>query len=111
MQPGGHLAAGEAPFDAALRESQEETGLVVKHPPAGPRLIHLDVHEAADSHVHLDLRYLLLAGDTEPSPGPDESGDVRWCSWEEAFRLCDDALAGALREAIGQPEVRQMTER
>ena len=27
LQPGGHLDPGEGPWDAALRESQEETGL------------------------------------------------------------------------------------
>jgi 8-oxo-dGTP pyrophosphatase MutT (NUDIX family) len=30
LQPGGHLDAGETPWDAALRESAEETGLDVR---------------------------------------------------------------------------------
>ncbi|MGH9028864.1 MAG: NUDIX hydrolase [Acidimicrobiales bacterium] len=107
LQPGGHLEPGEAPFDAAVRESREETGLRVSHPAEGPRLIHVDVHPAAASHVHLDMRYLLLAPDDQPSPSPGESRTVRWFTWDEADALCDDALAGALRVARYQPEVRQ----
>lgn len=99
MQPGGHLDPGEAPDGAALRESQEETGLVLAHPPGGPRLIHLDVHPAANGHTHLDLRYLLLGPDTDPHPPPGESPDARWYDWPEAEATADEALAGALREA------------
>ena len=68
LQPGGHLEAGEAPWDAALRESEEETGLVVSHPDGGPRLLHVDVHPAAQGHTHLDLRYLLVSADADPVP-------------------------------------------
>ncbi len=107
MQPGGHVDFGESPSDAALRESQEETGLALSHPVDGPRLIHLDVHPAADGHTHLDLRYLLLAADSDPSPPPGESPEVRWCSWAEADALSDAALAGALRAARRQPETQR----
>ena len=81
LQPGGHLAAGETPWDAARREAHEETGLAVTHPASGPVLLHVDVHDAARGHTHLDLRYLLLASDAEPSPPPGESPDVRWFAW------------------------------
>lgn len=33
LQPGGHIEPGETPWEAALREAQEETGLDVRHPP------------------------------------------------------------------------------
>ena len=105
MQPGGHLGTGESPPAAALRESEEETGLELSHPAGGPRLIHVDVHPAADGHTHLDLRYLLLAPDEDPSPLPGESTEVRWCTWDEADDLCDAALAGALVAARREPEV------
>ena len=99
LQPGGHLEPGEWPQDGARRECQEETGLAVRHPGAGPLLVHVDVHDAADGHVHLDLRYLLLGPDRDPAPPPGESQEVAWFSWEEAEALADDALAGALRSA------------
>jgi 8-oxo-dGTP pyrophosphatase MutT (NUDIX family) len=96
MQPGGHIDAGEDPEEAALREATEELGLVVEHPGAGPFLIHLDVHQAALGHTHLDLRYLLLGADSDPMPPPDESPEARWCSWEEALQMADPALIDAL---------------
>jgi 8-oxo-dGTP pyrophosphatase MutT (NUDIX family) len=96
MQPGGHIDDGETPEVAACREATEELGLAVAHPPGGPRLIHLDVHEAAHGHTHLDLRYLLLGDDADPDPPPDESPDARWCSWDEARALADPALVDAL---------------
>jgi len=99
MQPGGHLNPGEAPWNAALREAGEETGLPVGHPPGGPLLLGLDVHDAALGHTHLDLRYLLVGTDTDPAPGPGESPAVRWCSFDEAAELADQALAGSLASA------------
>ena len=105
MQTGGHLEPGELPYEAALRESQEETGLRLAHPAGGPRMLHLDVHPAAQGHTHLDIRYLLVGPDVEPSPPPGESPHARWFSWSEALGLSDVALVGALSAAQRQPEV------
>lgn len=109
MQTGGHLESGEMPFDAALRESEEETGLKLAHPGTGPRLLHLDVHDAANDHTHLDLRYLLLGPAEEPSPPAGESPMARWFSWPEALQLSDEALVGALHAARRQPEAGPLT--
>ena len=96
LQPGGHIDKGEAPWEAALRETREETGLPVRHPGGGPRLVHLDAHPAAQGHFHLDLRYLLLCDDAEPCPPAGESQQVRWVSLEEAAEMCDAGLAEGL---------------
>jgi 8-oxo-dGTP pyrophosphatase MutT (NUDIX family) len=99
LQPGGHLDPDEATADAARREGVEETGLPLTHPSGGPVLLHVDVHPAADGHVHLDVRYLLFGPDSEPSPPAGESQEVAWFTWDEADALADEALAGALRSA------------
>jgi 8-oxo-dGTP pyrophosphatase MutT (NUDIX family) len=97
MQPGGHIDQGESPSVAARREAEEELGLSVSHPGDGPRLLHLDVHDAALGHTHLDLRYLLIArDDADPAPPPGESPEARWYSWEEAGDVADEALVSAL---------------
>lgn len=101
LQPGGHLDPGEAPADAARREAAEETGLAVAHPHGGPLLVHVDVHPAADDHVHLDLRYLLVVADpdAEPAPGEGESQAVAWFAWPDAMGRADESLRGALTAA------------
>jgi 8-oxo-dGTP pyrophosphatase MutT (NUDIX family) len=104
MQPGGHIDPGETPPEAARREAMEELGLGVEHPADGPHLIHLDVHEAALGHTHLDLRYLLLGADGDPHPPPGESPEARWRSWDEAAAEADEALVGALGIARAQWE-------
>ena len=99
LQPGGHIDPGEAPWRAAIREAQEETGLPVE-PLAGPPpppLVHVDVHPGPRGHTHLDLRYLLVADDVEPQPPAGESPDVRWFPWADAIAQSDAGLAGILR--------------
>jgi 8-oxo-dGTP pyrophosphatase MutT (NUDIX family) len=99
LQPGGHIGDGETPWAAAQREVCEEAGLEVWHPPAGPCLLHVDVHPGPKGHTHLDLRYLVHGPDQDPAPLPGESQDVRWCSWDEAARLGDEGLGEALAAA------------
>jgi 8-oxo-dGTP pyrophosphatase MutT (NUDIX family)/GNAT superfamily N-acetyltransferase len=99
LQPGGHIDPGEAPWRAAMREAQEETGLPVE-PLAGPpppALVHVDVHPGPRGHTHLDLRYLLVADDVEPQPPAGESPEVRWFPWADAIAQSDAGLAGILR--------------
>jgi 8-oxo-dGTP pyrophosphatase MutT (NUDIX family) len=101
LQPGGHVDPGETPWDAARRESEEETGLAVVFadvlPDGVPPLVHVDVHAGGKGHPHLDLRYLLEAGDDDPDPPPGESQEIGWFDWAEAIERADDGLRGALR--------------
>ena len=96
LQPGGHVDGEEMPWETAVREVLEETGITAVHPAMGPTLAHVDVHLAAKGHTHLDLRYLLTAPATPPCPPPDESQQVRWVGWDEALRTKDEGLRTAL---------------
>lgn len=101
LQPGGHVDPGEGPDDAARREVVEETGLTAWHPPTGPRLVHVDVHEGPRGHVHLDLRYLLHAdGSARLEPAAGESPDVAWLRVPDALARGDASLRSAIAATV-----------
>ena len=97
VQPGGHIDPGETPWEAAVREAVEETGLTVAHPGGVPQLAHVDVHPGPRGHTHLDLRYLLDGGDADPKPPPSESQDVAWFSWDDALATAEPGMEGIIR--------------
>lgn len=100
LQPGGHVDPGERAAEAAARETLEETGLPTRQPGDAPRLVHVDVHPGPRGHLHLDLRYLLLADAATPlAPGAGESPDVAWFRPDEACAIGDGSVAAAVRAA------------
>ena len=80
FQPGGHADGDANLAGVALREAAEETGLV------GLRVvvpaIDVDVHEVAPPgeapHLHLDVRFLVIAPDGAELVSNEESLDLRW---------------------------------
>ena len=109
LQPGGHIDAGEAPWDAARRETAEETGLAAEPVGEPAALAHVDVHPGPRGHTHLDLRYHLDAGEGAPAPPHGESQDVAWFPWRRAIAVAEPGLEGALRALQpGTATVRQV---
>jgi 8-oxo-dGTP pyrophosphatase MutT (NUDIX family) len=101
LQPGGH-ADGEGDLAAvALREATEETGIAgleVLRP-----AVDLDIHQfraaGEPPHLHLDVRFVVLApAGAEPS-GNDESEALRWVGVDELDGLGADPGLQRLAEA------------
>ncbi len=101
LQPGGHVDPGETPWEAARRETREETGLDVDfagplNADGEPELLHVDVHAGGRGHTHLDLRY-RFESDGDPDPPEGESQEIGWFGFAEAMAMADHGLEGLLR--------------
>ena len=108
LQVGGHADSGDVhPFDIALREAREETGLpdLTSWPdPGRPLLVHVAIvpvpaGRGEPAHEHGDIRYLLATARPEDVIPESGSAEVRW------FTL-DDAL-----QAVPQDSTRETVER
>jgi 8-oxo-dGTP diphosphatase len=91
--PGGVLECGETLRDAAVREAQEETGLVVEIVDmlgVYERVIPGDDGRVRYHYVLIDFLCRPLSGDLKAA---SDAADVRWFSREElpALNLADDA--------------------
>jgi len=104
VQPGGHLDPDEMPWVAAWRETIEESGLDLDLPDPTVVMapVHVDVHPGPRGHTHLDLRYLIEAGEGDPAPPPGESQEIGWFDWTAAIEIADPGLRGALVALRGQ---------
>lgn len=89
FQPGGHADGDTNLAAVALREATEETGI------AGlavtTRAIDVDVHfvepPGERAHLHLDIRYLVLAPPGAVEVGNEESLALRWLTEAELDHL------------------------
>lgn len=103
---GGHVAAGETPYQAASREFAEESGLSefwLLSDGTKPVLIDLDVHsiplrQDLAAHFHLDFRYLVLVdGCIQHVPISPEVKECAWIKGEDLIQLIIPNLKRYLR--------------
>jgi 8-oxo-dGTP pyrophosphatase MutT (NUDIX family) len=98
LQVGGHADGDSSPFNVALREACEESGmdrfLPVKN---SGRLLPLDIdvhsipaRHSEPEHEHHDLRYLLIADRAQEITVSHESHDVRWFTVDQVMSLTDE---------------------
>lgn len=97
--PGGH-ADGEADLmSVAMREVREETG-VADLRPASEEIFSLEILPVSAHfkrgryvvpHLHLNLTYLLVAGDKQQTRAkPDENSGVRWFDLDAAVEASSE---------------------
>lgn len=109
LQLGGHCdGEGDLPR-VALREAREESGL------AGlrlgtPEIVDLDIHRIDDrrrpSHLHYDVRYLVVAPTCARPRRSHESTDLRWLEPQHLKSLDLDAgLWRLIERAFGESQI------
>jgi len=98
LQLGGHSDGDVDPRQVALREAREESGLVdFRFLPESddPLPLDLDVHPIPargdePAHLHLDVRFLLVAGAGQELRVSEESKELRWFSRAGLFDWIDE---------------------
>ena len=94
FQLGGHCDGDTDVLGVALKEAQEESGIVGIEPVNGA-IFDIDVHlipenKKEKAHYHYDIRFLLRVVSDEEFVVGDESNDLAWISKERSMLPTDE---------------------
>jgi 8-oxo-dGTP pyrophosphatase MutT (NUDIX family) len=120
LQVGGHADPGESdPYEVALREAGEETGLADLAPwPDATRpsvvqvaIVPVPPGKGEPAHEHADLRYVLATARPDAVSPESDTARLAWLGIEEALssvaeenlRVCLRRVAGLLTRADAAP--------
>ena len=93
FQTGGHCDGDSDVLNVAIKEAQEETGLLDIQV-VSPNIFDIDIHEIPErkgvpTHLHYDVRFLLEADMNEPLIVSSESSDLAWVELSKVSSLND----------------------
>ncbi len=86
LQPGGHCDGDSDTLKVALKETQEEMGIIVKD--YKTEIFDIDIHtipenKSVPEHLHYDVRYLFHFDSSKSILANSESNDVKWIDFAE----------------------------
>jgi 8-oxo-dGTP pyrophosphatase MutT (NUDIX family) len=101
LQPGGHADGDTQVTRVALREANEETGLL-NLTLVTPEIFDLDIHTIPErkdfpQHDHYDVRYLFTGSMDDLIIVSEESHDVKWVALDELHKFNDEKSILRLR--------------
>ncbi len=102
LQPGGHADGEENIFNVALREAQEETG-VLAFQFSTISIFDVDIHRIParngfPEHDHYDIRFLFEADDDIELKVSEESTDLKWIELDRLEDYTKEASVLRLRK-------------
>lgn len=114
---GGHADGEDDPLAVALKEAQEETGLMHFHPvaeaPASievlPVLGHQKNGHYISTHLHFNVSYVLIADDTEAlEVNETETNGIKWVPIDEIGQYSNEpAMVEIYQKIIARGRLQQ----
>lgn len=103
LPPGGHQERHENPYEAAIREVKEETGIDISNNLSTPQSLDarvlslplpmfileekIDAHKDQLEHFHIDMIYVVRVSHQQIIRQETESQDIGWFTQEEVEAL------------------------
>lgn len=94
VQPGGHADGNPNLLDVAIKEAQEESGILAIVP-VSTEIFDIDIHKIPETlkqraHEHFDVRFLLQVTSQEQLVGNEESQALRWVDYNAVDQLTQE---------------------